>query len=109
MDEALSLPALADWLKSQPAPVMNPGQKKEPVQWDFASVQNCLVGQYLKATFPKPDKETPIPRFDDAAWSSMFHGETYMDRLRNYHFICDSKPYTYAGALDRINTTLENS
>jgi hypothetical protein len=101
MDERLNTSALAKWLQTQPEPKVNPGQKKPPVQWDFVSTSACLVGQYLKATWPDPEK-TPVPRFDDGSWANMFPGVTFTERLRNYHFICDTAPYTYKGALERI-------
>jgi hypothetical protein len=67
--------------------------------YNFESPTDCVVARFV-AFHAKKDI---VLRFDGGNWSSLFPGETYEERLSNYHWLCGSKPTNYKSLLLRAS------
>lgn len=64
--------------------------------YNFESPTDCIVARFVKASKEKLE-------FDGGNWSSMFPGETYMERLRNYHWLCGPGKASYKHVLLKMS------
>lgn len=62
--------------------------------YNFESPTDCVVARFVKAG------DLSVA---GGEWSAIFPGDTYTERLRNYHWLCGSKPMNYKCALLRAS------
>jgi hypothetical protein len=66
----------------------------------FESPTDCVVARFVSQTEKKLDEKL---EFEGGNWSSMFPGDSYEERLRNYHWLCGTAPTNYKCVLLRAS------